>query len=411
MTGSRALSGVDDEPRSSGELLAGWRVAHLTTVDMSLELLLGAQLDAVIAAGGEAIGISAPGPFVDGLASRGIRHVTLEASTRGWDPVADLRAARQLWSVLRRERPIVLHTHNPKTGLYGRVVGRLAGVPIVVNTVHGLYAAPDDDLLKRLVVYVAEGLAARLSDAELVQNIEDVAVMRRWRLVARRKLTHLGNGVDLQRFRPGSMSPNERRGLRRTWGADDTTVVVGAIGRLVAEKGYHELFAAAGALGPGVRIVVVGGDDPEKLDALDTEALRRADDVGVVRLGHRTDVDRLLGAFDIFALASHREGQPRAAMEAAAAGLPIVATDIRGCRQVVDHDVTGLLVPVQDAAQLADAIVRLSGSPGLRQAMGVAGRRKAEREFDERLVVQRVLRCYTDVATRKAATPGRRRPA
>ena len=411
MTNAQTRSWVDDEPSSAGDLLAGWRVAHLTTVDMSLELLLGAQLESVVAAGGEAIGISAPGPFVDSLASRGIRHVTLEASTRGWDPVADLRAARQLWKVLRRERPTVLHTHNPKPGLYGRVVGRLAGVPIVVNTVHGLYAAPDDHLLKRLVVYAAEGFVSRWSDAELVQNIEDVAVMRRWRLVARRKLTHLGNGVDLQRFRPGSLSPDERRGLRRAWGVDDETVIVGAIGRLVAEKGYRELFAAAGTLGRRVRIVVVGGDDPDKPDALDAGALRRADDARIVRLGHRTDVDRLLGAFDIFALASHREGQPRAAMEAAAAGLPIVATDIRGCRQVVDHNVSGLLVPVADAAELADAIVRLSGSPELRHAMGAAGRRKAEREFDEGLVVQRVLRCYADVAARKGVTPGRRRPA
>ena len=113
---------------------------------MSLALLLEAQLDAVVAAGGEAIGISAPGPFVAAIERRGVRHVPLAASTRGWSPWSDLRAAAELWRILRRERPTVLHTHNPKPGLYGRVVGRLAGVPIVVNTVHGLYATPDDPL-------------------------------------------------------------------------------------------------------------------------------------------------------------------------------------------------------------------------------------------------------------------------
>ena len=362
----------------------GWTVAHLTTVDMSLQLLLGAQLDALLAAGAEAVGISAAGPFVDRLADRGVRHVALDASTRGWDPRADVRAARQLWRVLRRERPTVLHTHNPKPGLYGRVLGRLAGVPIIVNTVHGLYATPDDPLPKRVAVYVAEAFASRWSDAELVQNVEDVAVMRRWRLAPRRRIRHLGNGVDLERFRLGALGPDERRRLRAEWGADDETVVVGTVGRLVAEKGYRELFDVAGRLPSNVRMVVVGGEDPDKPDALAAELLRRADDAGVVRLGHRDDVDRVLGALDVFVLASHREGQPRAAMEAAATGLPVIATDIRGCRQVVDHEVTGVLVPVGDAAALETAIAatgrraRAAGGDGRRRStQGRAGVRRA----------------------------------
>jgi glycosyltransferase involved in cell wall biosynthesis len=388
----------------------GWRVAHLTTVDMSLELLLGAQLDAVIAGGGEAIGISAPGPFVGRLAARGVRFIAINTSTRGSNPLADLRAAAELWRVLRRERPTVLHTHNPKPGVYGRVIGRLAGVPIVVNTVHGLYATPDDPLAKRIVVYAAEAFASRWSDAELLQNIEDVGVMRRWRLASQRKVIHLGNGVDVERFRPGALSPDERRQVRQRWGASDATVVVGTVGRLVAEKGYPELFDAIAGLAPGVRLIVIGGDDPAKRDALDSGSLARADAAGVVRLGHRDDVDRLLGAFDVFALASHREGQPRAAMEAAATGLPIIATDIRGCRQVVEHDVSGLLVPVGDATALRTAIERLARAPEMARAMGAAGRRKAVREFDEREVVRRVLAAYAAVAARKGLTPALARP-
>ncbi len=406
-TGSQAFSGVKNDPESSGEPVgAGWKVAHLTTVDMSLELLLGAQLQALVTAGAEAVGVSASGPFADRLAARGVRHVGLTTSTRGWDLRADLRAARQLWQVLRRERPTVLHTHNPKPGLYGRVLGRLAGVPIVVNTTHGLYAAPDDPPAKRVAVYAAEAFASRFSDAELVQSIEDVAVMRRWRLAPRRRIVHLGNGVDIGRFRPGSLNPDERRRVRGEWGADDATIVVGTVGRLVAEKGYRELFQAAETLPASVRVVVVGGDDPDKPDALDAEVLRRAHAAGVVQLGQRRDVDHLLGAFDVFVLASHREGQPRAAMEAAASGLPVIATDIRGCRQVVDNEVTGLLVPVRDAGALGAAIERLAGEPGVRAAMGAAGRRKAQREFDEREVVRRVLACYAEVAARKGISVG-----
>ena len=381
------------------------RVAHLTTVDMSLALLLGPQIDAVVAAGGEVVGISASGPFVPDLERSGMRHVALQSSTRGWDLAADLRAVRELWQALRRERPTVLHTHNPKPGLYGRVVGRLAGVPIVVNTVHGLYATEEDPWVRRAVVYTLEALASRFSDAELVQNAEDVTTMHRFRLAARRKIRLLGNGVDLERFCPGLLRPDDRRAMRAQWGAGDDTIVAGTVGRLVAEKGYPELFEAVAAL-PDVRLVVVGGSDPQKADSLDPCLVEDARSAGVTFVGHRSDVERLLGAFDVFVLASHREGFPRAAMEASAVGLPVVATDIRGCRQVVEHGVTGFLVPPRNATALSEAIHRIADDPTRRREMGQAAAAKAHREFDEREVVRRVMECYLQVAAGKGITLG-----
>ncbi len=378
------------------------KVAHLTTTDISLELLLGAQFDAVVDAGGEAIGISAPGPFVELLERRGARHVALPSSTRGWNPGADVRAAVELWRILRRERPTILHTHNPKPGLYGRVVGRLARVPIVVNTVHGLYATENDPWLRRAVVYALEGIASRCSHGELVQNAEDVRTIRRFHLAARRKVCHLGNGVDLTRFRPGRLDDVERRALRAGWGVGDDVIVAGTVGRLVAEKGYPELFEAAASLPPAIRVVVVGGNDPAKPDALDESTMARAEEAGVVFLGHRHDVDHILGAFDLFVLASHREGQPRAAMEAAACGLPIVATDIRGCRQVVDDGVTGRLVPAYDATALGEAIGGLAADAELRAQMSAAAVCKATSEFDEGDVVGRVMGCYARIAAARS---------
>ena len=149
------------------------RVAHLTTVDMSLALLLGTELAVDVEAGHRVFGISAPGPYVDRVEALGVTHVPVRSLTRSWAPASDLAAFRQLVRTLRSLDLDVLHTHNPKTGVMGRVAGRLTGVPVVVNTCHGLWAGPEDTLAKRAFVYGLEALAARFSDFELFQNAED----------------------------------------------------------------------------------------------------------------------------------------------------------------------------------------------------------------------------------------------
>jgi glycosyltransferase involved in cell wall biosynthesis/ribosomal protein S18 acetylase RimI-like enzyme len=373
-----------------------FRVAHLTTVDLSLRFLVRPQLLAVIEVGGEAIGISAPGPWVEGLESKGIRHVALRSSTRGMSLLNDLRAAFQLWRVLRRERPTILHTHNPKPGLYGRVVGRLTGVPLVVNTLHGLYVNDQSPALQRAIVLGLEAVAARFSDIELHQNPEDLDFCRRRRILPRGKGMLLGNGVDLDRFDPERVDPVARRRLRAEWGVRDDQIVVGMIGRLVVEKGYLELFEAAESLGDRYVVVAVGPEDHEKADAIDSQVLADATQSGVVFLGMRTDVDELYSAMDMFVLPSHREGFPRAAMEAAAMGLPIVATDVRGCRQVVDDGQNGVLVALRSPVELAKAIETIGEDESLRASMAAASREKALAEFDEEHVVEIVMNAYRE---------------
>ena len=376
------------------------KVAHLTTVDLSLRFLVFPQLKSIVANEGDAIGISAPGPWVPELTAAGIRHLPLPTSTRGMAPLADLRAAMELWRILRRERPDILHTHNPKPGLYGRLLGRLAGVPMVVNTVHGLYATPDDPFFKRALVYSLEAIAARFSDAELVQNPEDLALMRKWRMAPAARVSLLGNGIDLRRFRPAQDSA-ERDRIRAELGVGPEQVAIGIVGRLVAEKGYPELFEAARQLPANFVILAIGPEDADKPDALPPAMIARARESGVQFLGMRTDVEVIYRALDIFVLPSHREGFPRTAMEAAASGLPIVATDIRGCREVVEDGINGLLVAVRDPRGLAKAITTLGQDRELSQRMAAAGVELARRRFDEAVVVERVLDAYRKVAIRK----------
>jgi glycosyltransferase involved in cell wall biosynthesis len=312
-------------------------------------------------------------------------------------PHRDAAALAELVTLFRQLQPDIVHTHNPKPGLYGRIAARVAGVPAVVNTVHGLYALPDDPLAKRAVVYGLERVASACSDAELLQNPEDLPVLRRLG-VPEHKLTVLGNGIDLDRFDPASADAASVAAIRAEAGVGPDDVLCGLVGRLVAEKGYREVFAAATRLRreqPHLRVAVIGPDDPEKADAI-TPAERAAAerDGGVVFFGSRTDMVDLYAAMDVYALASYREGFPRSAMEAAAMGLPIVATDIRGCRQVVEHGWTGLLVPARDADALAAGLGLLAGDATRREAMGRAARAKARREFDQARVIAVTLETY-----------------
>ena len=376
-------------------------LVHLTTVDMSLALLLLPQLVAFRKAGYDVIGVSAPGPYVEQLEQRGIRHIPLTRSTRANDLRADLATAREFYRLCRELKPDIVHTHNPKPGIYGRIAARLARVPVVVNTVHGLYTLPSDPLPKRAVVYTLERIAAAFSDAELVQNPEDLPVLRKLRIPAR-KLHLLGNGVDLTRFDPDAY-PGARERLRTELGVTDEQVVVGLVGRLVREKGYREVFEAARRLTrehPNVVFVVVGPTDLDKDDAITQAEIDLAErEAGVRFLGTRDDVAELYLAMDLYVLASYREGFPRSAMEAAAMGLPIVATDIRGCRQVVDDGVTGRLVAARDVASLRDAIATLVTDEPRRPRFAEASRRKAAEEFDDRRQVATSLQVYEQLST------------
>jgi glycosyltransferase involved in cell wall biosynthesis len=391
-------------------VLAGKKLVHVTTVDMSLVLLLGPQLRAFAEAGMEVVGVSAPGPFVPELESWGIRHEPLLHATRSAAVGQDLLALGELWRLFQRLKPDIVHTHNPKPGVYGRVAARAAGVRGVVNTVHGLYASPEDPIARKAVVYALERAASLCSGAELVQNPEDLQVLTRLG-VPSRKLVLLGNGIDLQRFRPEAKE-DIRREARADLGVDGDAVVVGTVGRLVWGKGFRELFLAAESLRdthPEVVFVVVGGSDPGKADAISPGELADAGRRGrIVFAGERDDMEDVYRAFDLFALPSYREGFPRSAMEAAASGLPVIATDIRGCRQVVSPGETGLLVPLHDPAALAAAMEQLVVDPALRLRMGTAGRRKAETEFDDQAVVAKTMDAYERVLARATSSTRRR---
>ena len=383
--------------RGKGAHTGAPRVAHVTTVDLSLRYLLLNQLERIRDEGYEVVGISADGPDVSEVEAHGIPHFAVPM-TRRFTPLADLRALWALARLMRRERFDVVHTHTPKAGLLGQLAARLSGVPVVVNTLHGFYFHEGTKPLPRRFYIWMERIAARCSDSILSQNKEDITTAIDERIANPGLLKWLGNGIDIERFDRGRLPEASLNALRDEIGLEPEAPVVGFVGRLVEEKGILDLLEAAKVVSeaiPEVQLLIVGPYDEEKPDALRPDVAER---YGVAErchfLGMRHDMPELYALMDVLVLPSYREGFPRAPMEASAMGVPSVVTDIRGCREAVDPGVNGLLFAAGDSDALSRALIELLRNAERRATMAAAGRAMAEEHFDEQKVFGRVLDEY-----------------
>jgi glycosyltransferase involved in cell wall biosynthesis len=376
------------------------KVAVIGTIDVSMKYLLLNQMLYLVGQGYDVTAFSSPGPLIADVEAAGIPHVPIPL-TRKFSPLADLAALWRLSRTLRRGRFTVVHTHTPKAALLGQYAAALARVPVRVHTIHGLYFPGHMKPSRRWLYVLLERVTMIFSHMNLSQNPEDVPVVIREKVCPPERVRLLGNGIDVGAFDPESHPPERRRATRASLGLSASDKVVGVVARFVAEKGYRELLQAAKMISgvmPEARFLFIGAVEPQKADALNPAVIDEMGLGGVVKfLGHRDDVAELYAVMDVLALPSHREGFPRAPMEAASMGVPAVATNIRGCRQTVDDKVTGLLVPPRDPEALAAALLDLLRDDEKRTAFGRAAREKALAEFDERVVFRRVVSAYEDL--------------
>lgn len=348
--------------------------------------------------------------YAEALRDSGLA-VTLIPFAREISPLTDLSCARALLGVLRHGEYDVVHSHNPKGGLLVPPVGQLVRHPVVVHTVHGFLFNERVRGLRRALAVGAERWTAAWTDHLLFQSREDHAWAMQHRLKPADGLHLIGNGIDEERFDP-LRYPEMRLAKRRELGFGHEDLVVGMVGRLVREKGYPEFFEMAGRVAtthPGARFLVVGITEPDQSDAVDAAAL--IDRCGLrgkcVVLEQRRDMPELYLAMDVAVLPSHREGVPRALMEAAAMSIPVVATDIRGCREVVAEGETGFLFSLGDIEGFTAAVDRLLRDSGARMRMGRAGRQRILEGFTENATAARVAACYEQILQADQPPPGR----
>jgi len=360
-----------------------FRIVDVINTSASADTLLRERVLAMRARGFDNRIVCGDGPHVAKLRAAGIPVHTITLP-RGLDPVRLGAALVRLTLYLVRARADLVHTHCSVPGVVGRLAARLARVPVVVHTVHGFYFPAPRSRLGRRAALAVEQLSGRITDVLLTQNREELGLAHVHGIGPRDRRHWIGNGIDVRRFAPVR---RRARGI----------VTITCVARLEPVKNHGMLFAAAALLrsrGTPFRLQLVG-EGP-----LRAACEARCAELGlqgmIEFLGRREDMESVLAATDIATLVSLREGIPRAVLEAMASGLPVVATDVPGTREAVRHGETGLLVPPDDAAALADALGFLIDRPRARRWLGRRGRARAVAEFDERTVIDALERTYRE---------------
>lgn len=348
-------------------------------------------------AGHEVLLVSPPGPYGARLQALGFRWIAAPMERRSLNPLRELALVAWLRRLVRAERVDLVHGFTIKCAVYGSLAARSAG-RARVNAVAGMgYVFTSDDVRARVLrplvrTLMRAALGGRRSRL-ILQNPDDVALFDEAGLVRPEKVRLIpGSGVDCRRFAP----PDDER--VRNAGAP-LRVLLPA--RLLWDKGVAEFVEASRLLraeGRAVEFLLAGDPDPGNPAAVPEQKVRDwAADGMLTWLGHVDDMPALFASVDVVALPSYREGLPKGLIEAAACGLALVTTDVPGCREVVTHEVDGLLVPPKDAVALAQAIARLDADPSLRRQLARAARSRALAEFDERHVIARTVAVYEEL--------------
>jgi glycosyltransferase involved in cell wall biosynthesis len=340
------------------------------------------------------VGCAPGGPLIDRLRAEGIRVVEIPTLRRLPAPAADLAALMILVGLMRRERFAVVHCHSTKAGLLGRLAGRLARVPVIVFTVHGWPFAQGESAIVRIAATWAERLAARAASAVVcvAEHARDEA--RRMRIARPGQLHVIYNGIDPSRWRVDRPAPEA--------GAEARPCTVVTVHRLAGQKDPFTLLEAWRRIDPRHRLEMIG-DGPLR-PQVEARIARHALGGRVTLLGARPDIEARLRRADIFTLSSRWEGLPFVIIEAMMSGLPVVASRVGGVAELVDHGVTGLLVPPGDPEELAAALEGLLRDPLRRHAMGEAGQRRAFERFTEAEMVDRTAGLYARLL--RARGPG-----
>ena len=332
------------------------------------------------------------GSLIEEIRTRDISLTILPQLLRQINPQNDLLALWELTRRMRQQHYAIVHTHSSKAGVIGRLAARLAGVPVIVHTVHGWSFHGHMSPARRKMYVLLEKLAASLSDALIVVAQPDIEKGLREGIGRPEQYHVIRSAIPLDEFDPATV---DRDAVRRELGLPPNAPVLGNVGRFSPQKNPLDWVHVAGEVGralPDCHFLLVG-DGPLRADveaALAEEGIAER----TVLTGLRRDVPRLMAAMDVFLLTSLWEGLPRVIPQAMAMEIPVVANRADGTAEAIAHGETGFLCEPGEIAELAGHCLTLLRNPDLRQVMGQRGREFANREFDVHQMVAQIAALY-----------------
>ncbi len=317
-------------------------------------------------------------------------------------PAYDLVTLWRLWRILRQERrmqrDILVHTHSSKAGVLGRWAAKLAGVPVILHSIHGFGFHPHQSALQRRVFMTAEKLTARITTHFIAVSRANITTGIRAGLFDASRVSLIRSGIELDHFRPPFRSDSDaqqhRRSMLKTLRIPEHKAIVGMIACFKPQKAPLDFVRAMKIVSeqfPDVHALMVG--DGELRPHIEAVIAKKGLEHTITLLGWRTDIPALLHLFDVLVLTSLWEGLPRVCPQAMAAGLPVVATRVDGTPEAIQDGLNGLLAEPGDVQGIAAHILFLLTHPDRAQDMGRQGQQRVE-EFDSHLMVRQQEELY-----------------
>lgn len=382
------------------------KILHVCAIGFTVKTLLLPQIDYLLSKNLSVELACSPGPEVEQLQKQGYVIHPIRIAPR-ISPVSNLISIYQLVRLMRQHQYDVVHVHTSVASILGRIAARVAGVNTVIYSAHGFYFHELTPLFEYRLFHAIEATVAKITDLIFAANYEDIEMIKRTMLCPINKVRYIGSdGVDLVRFNPQNLTSEHQKALRHSLKIPDTAKpIIGTVGRLTKKKGSADLIEAVVKLRstfPNIHALVVGGKLSAEPDPFQNELIAKIHTLeleqNITLTGYREDIPELMGLMDIFTLPTFtHEGLPTVIIEAMAMEKPVVATDVRGCREAVVNSKTGLIVPSRKPDLLAEAIATLLNDPHKCQEMGLAGRQRVEAEYDVRLVLQRLAEGYREL--------------
>jgi len=343
----------------------------------------------------EVVMVSPPGKYGEKIKSEGFRWLPVAMNRRSVNPISEFFVLKELIKLYKNEKPDLVHHFTIKSVVYGSVAARFSGVKNVVNAVAGLgFVFTNESLFAKILRPFVKSILKFSMDTDnsrlILQNPDDQALFVASKLIDPDHIRLIrGSGVNTNRFEP----------VKNNGGNDVVNVLLAT--RLLWDKGIREFIDAVRIIKnthKPVNFLLAGAPDDGNPASVQNEEIIKWVNEGLVEsLGHIENIESVLTNVDIVVLPSYREGLPRILLEAASMGLPLVSTDVPGCREIVKNNINGLLVPVKDSKSLAVAIEYLIDNPIERSRMGRAGREMVLNEFDEKIVIDDTIDVYREV--------------